>query len=359
MAAVVQPDGSITSRVHSRIGLLGNPSDGFQGACLSLSLANYWAEVKLTPSPTLRFLPNPDCDPLEFANLQALASHVKASGYYGGLRLLQAMCKCFFEHCVQCGISLAPQSSPAFTLSYATTIPRQCGLSGSSAIVCATLNCLLCHYGVEAAVPHIVRPALVLSAEQDLGITAGLQDRVVQVHGGLVAMDFSQAGQERYQSLDSSLLPALHLIHRPAAPSGKDSGSVHSDVKRRWLEGDASVRQLMQQLAALVPAGVRALQQQDTQQLANLMQQNFILRRQIYGDAVVGAANLGMVEAAAAVGAAAKLTGSGGAVVALCADGEQQAVQLRAECQQRGLACEDVVVGPVLHWIGQDGPETR
>lgn len=63
-----------------------------------------------------------------------------------------------------------------------------------------------------------------------------------QVHGGLVAMDFSQAGQERYQSLDSSLLPALHLIHRPAAPSGKDSGSVHSDVKRRWLEGDASVR---------------------------------------------------------------------------------------------------------------------
>lgn len=173
-------------------------------------------QVKLTPSPTLRFLPNPDCDPLEFANLQALASHVKASGYYGGLRLLQAMCKCFFEHCVQCGISLAPQSSPAFTLSYATTIPRQvlahtcsclcavsvlgyhsrtcplnavagwllpplqCGLSGSSAIVCATLNCLLCHYGVEAAVPHIVRPALVLSAEQDLGITAGLQDRVVQ-----------------------------------------------------------------------------------------------------------------------------------------------------------------------------------
>jgi glucuronokinase len=55
-------------------------------------------------------------------------------------------------------------------------------------------------------------------------------------------MDFSQAGQERYQSLDSSLLPALHLIYRPAAPSGKDSGSVHSDVKRRWLEGDASVR---------------------------------------------------------------------------------------------------------------------
>ena len=40
-----QKDGAITSRVYSRIGLLGNPSDGFQGACLSLSLANFWAEV--------------------------------------------------------------------------------------------------------------------------------------------------------------------------------------------------------------------------------------------------------------------------------------------------------------------------
>ena len=57
----------------------------------------------------------------------------------------------------------------------------QCGLSGSSAIACAALNCLLRHYGVEGAVPPPQRPQLVLSAEQDLGITAGLQDRVVQV----------------------------------------------------------------------------------------------------------------------------------------------------------------------------------
>lgn len=48
MAVQVQPDGTLVSRVHSRIGLLGNPSDGFEGACVSLSLANFYAEVQKT-----------------------------------------------------------------------------------------------------------------------------------------------------------------------------------------------------------------------------------------------------------------------------------------------------------------------
>ncbi len=39
---------------------------------------------------------------------------------------------------------------------------------------------MLSHYNVEALVPVVDRPALVLSAEEDLGIVAGLQDRVVQ-----------------------------------------------------------------------------------------------------------------------------------------------------------------------------------
>lgn len=37
------------------------------------------------------------------------------------------------------------------------------------------------YHGVEHAVSIEDRPSLVLSAEQELGITAGLQDRVIQV----------------------------------------------------------------------------------------------------------------------------------------------------------------------------------
>ena len=37
-----------------------------------------------------------------------------------------------------------------------------------------------------------------LRAEEELGITAGLQDRVVQVYGGLVYMDFARESTQRH-----------------------------------------------------------------------------------------------------------------------------------------------------------------
>ena len=36
----------IVRRVYARIGLLGNPSDGFFGKTISLSLQNFYAEVR-------------------------------------------------------------------------------------------------------------------------------------------------------------------------------------------------------------------------------------------------------------------------------------------------------------------------
>lgn len=65
---------------------------------------------------------------------------------------------------------------------------QQAGLSGSSAIVCAALTCLLEFYAVGHLMKVDDRPRVILSAEQELGITAGLQDRVAQVYGGLVYM---------------------------------------------------------------------------------------------------------------------------------------------------------------------------
>jgi glucuronokinase len=37
----------ICHRVYARIGLLGNPSDGFFGKTVSLSLANFYAEARV------------------------------------------------------------------------------------------------------------------------------------------------------------------------------------------------------------------------------------------------------------------------------------------------------------------------
>ena len=45
----------------------------------------------------------------------------------------------------------------------------------------SVLNCLVKHYGMSHQIPLEQRPNLVLAAENELGITAGLQDRVIQV----------------------------------------------------------------------------------------------------------------------------------------------------------------------------------
>ena len=41
----------------NRVGLVGNPSDGFYGKTISLSIENFWAEVSIKESRELvRFL---------------------------------------------------------------------------------------------------------------------------------------------------------------------------------------------------------------------------------------------------------------------------------------------------------------
>ena len=93
---------------------------------------------------------------------------------------MQAACSSFYSYCEDHGIQL-PQKN--FRMRYATTIPRQRGLAGSSAIVVAALNCLLEFYGAEPLVPASARPGIALRAEEALGIAAGWQDRVVQARG--------------------------------------------------------------------------------------------------------------------------------------------------------------------------------
>ncbi|KAJ7566385.1 hypothetical protein O6H91_02G100200 [Diphasiastrum complanatum] len=272
---------------------------------------------------------------------------VQAEGYYGGVRLLMAACKTFYAYCSSHGIQLHDKN---FTLSYDTNIPRQAGLSGSSAIVCATINCLLEYYGVNDHVKMEDRPRIVLSAEEALGITAGLQDRVAQVYGGLVYMDFEKDHMQRtgngiYTPLDPSLLPPLYIIY---AENPSDSGKVHSTVRRRWLEGDQFIHSRMCEVADLAVKGRAALSEHDYDILAKLMNMNFDLRRQIFGDDALGETNIKMVETARSVGAACKFTGSGGAAVAFCPDGAAQVKQLMEACEKAGFKVELAVVAPPI-----------
>ncbi|KAK1311983.1 Glucuronokinase 1 [Acorus calamus] len=292
---------AIEHRAYARVGLLGNPSDVYYGRTVSFSLGNFHASVRLEPSEDLVIKPHPTHDLVVFRSIDHLVNRLENEGYYGGVRLLMAICKVFYHYCADNKIELKTGN---FTLSYDTNIPRQTGLSGSSAIVCSALNCLLDFYEVRHLIKVEIRPDMILRAEKELGIVAGLQDRVAQVYGGLVYMDFSKKymddwGHGMYAPMDIGLLPPLYLIY---AENPSDSGKVHSTVRRRRM----------------------------------------------FGDDVLGSLNIKMVEVARSVGAACKFTGSGGAVIALCPDGPSQVKLLEDACHKEGFIIQQALVAPTV-----------
>eukprot|EP00439_Symbiodinium_sp_Y106_P028828 s1380_g3.t1 len=59
----------IRTKTYARVGLMGNPSDGFHGKTLSVTIRNFWASVEMWESPQLRLLPHPLFDPSSFSGL--------------------------------------------------------------------------------------------------------------------------------------------------------------------------------------------------------------------------------------------------------------------------------------------------
>uniref|UniRef100_A0A3P9PGR2 Glucuronokinase with putative uridyl pyrophosphorylase n=1 Tax=Poecilia reticulata TaxID=8081 RepID=A0A3P9PGR2_POERE len=309
------PAQPITCRSYARVGLMGNPSDGFNGKTIAMTISNFWAEVTLGESQTLALVPHPLNDPTEFGSLQDLFCISRREGYLGGLRLLQATCKKFYQFCSKRGIALTKQN---FTLKYDTNIPR--------AIVSATLKCLMEFYNItDNDLPKPIRANFILSVETDeLFITAGLQDRVVQWI--ILPVGFVLSGN--YASMDMSDLPPFWLAYL-SDPS--DSGRIHSNIRQRWLSGASSS-----------PTACVWL---DWTRLAQLMDQNFELRRSIYTDDCLGPGNLRMVQLARQFGSAVKLPGSGGAVVGLCLD-QVRLVEMRQAFQEAG--CVFCVISPFI-----------
>ena len=137
-----------------------------------------------------------------------------------------------------------------------------------------------------------------------------------------------------YTPLPPSLLPPLYLAFNVAV--GGDSGKVHSTVKERWAAREPGLVAGMQALAALADEARSALERGDAAGLAALMRRNFALRRRLYGDGVVGAGNIAMIEhAEAALGLSCKFTGSGGALLCARSDGRGW---LSAEDEARAVA---------------------
>ena len=329
----------VKKRAFARIGLLGNPSDGYFGKTISTTIRNFNAEVVLYEWPELEVILGKQ-DQCQFNRIEELVEDVQLNGLYGGLRLIKAAIKVFAEYCRKEGIELPEEN---FSLRYNTNIPRQVGLAGSSAIITAVLKAMCEFYDVE--IPPQVLANLVLETEtREIGIAAGLQDRVCQVYDCLVYMDFNKEdfekqGHGNYEPMDSKLLPGLYLAYQENL--SEISGIYHNNLRERWVQGDTPVIRAMERFAEIARQGKEALEQGDHERFGELMDENFDLRA---GLVRLSPANIQMVETARKLGACAKYAGSGGAVIGLCPDHD-----LFQKLKQEFAKIGCVVLKPAIH----------
>jgi glucuronokinase len=303
---------TIETHAYARAGFLGNPSDGYFGKIIALSVKNFRANVYLQESHELMIQSHKDDIPV-YKNMKDLVDKVSLYGYYGGVRLIQAAIKKFYEYCLSHGIHLDERNC---ILRYSSDIPRQLGLGGSSAIVTAAFRALMEFY--ELDIPVEILPTLILEAERDeLGISAGFMDRVIQVYEGCIYMDLGKEflevkGHGLYERVDVKLLPCLYLAYKPAL--GKVSGQVLNVIRQGFDQGDTFVHETLNRIAGKAELGKKALLEGDTDTLLRLMNENFDLRSRIM---TISKSNFEMIDTARQCGASAKFAGSGGSIIGI------------------------------------------
>ena len=318
---------AVRVRVPARSALLGNPSDGFKGATIAFAIPERGAELEARRRGEGVAL-EASGEALRFASGHELVETATAGEYpaEGPLALMMAAVKRLLER---------DGSTPAagFELRLLrSTIPAQVGLAGSSAIVTGALRAVAPLLGQELGPAEL--PALALACEsEELGIVAGLQDRVVQSHGGLLFMEFDPSLAPtggRYEALDPTLLPPTFVAYLPrGARTG--SGVTHARVRERFDRGEPDVVATMGQIAELARAGREALVRGERDRLGELMRRNVELRGQVYE---LDRRHLALVALADELGAPANYTGSGGAIVGLLPQ-DGGAGQLRAAFARR------------------------
>ena len=295
---------------YPRAALIGNPSDGYFGKTISFTFSNFQADVTLYQTPELEILPGRR-DHNTFGSLHALADDVNSYGYYGGIRIIKAALKKFFDYCTQNNIQLDDRN---FSIRYHTSIPSHLGLAGSSAIITACMRALCSFYEVVIANPEFAN--LVLSVEtEELNIGAGLQDRVAQAYQGITYMDFSKEimdaqGYGYYIPLKPSKLPNIYIAYKQDLSEGSEV--VHNNLRYRFNNGDKDVIHAMKRFAGLAESAKEMFETADYSGFPGLMNKNFDLRASI---CAISRENRQMVEQARSVGASAKFTGSGGAII--------------------------------------------
>jgi hypothetical protein len=110
----------LSEKCYARIGLMGNPSDGFNGKTLSFLIRNFAATVLIMKRNDKEIILKENTS---FLGIDHFLSQCQIVGYHSsGLKLIQATCKTFFAFCKNANIDLSLFNG--FSMNFSTTIPR-------------------------------------------------------------------------------------------------------------------------------------------------------------------------------------------------------------------------------------------
>ena len=318
---VRRPDGSVVCRVPARVGLAGNPSDGYGGAVLATVVPAFAAQVVAVRSSTVT-LTGPGVTE-SWPSIGAWRESVRAHGHGDEQRIIGASLDVLDAHLAARHTGGA-DTRTGVHLAWSTTVPRSVGLAGSSALAVAAIDAAAALWG--ASLDRRVVAALALSAERDvLGITAGWQDRIVQAAGRTVLVDAAEM-----DDVDGVAVPRLTPVDPPGRthPAASSDGGIElllawagdtatsSDDYHAPLRRSAdALAAPMAELAALARGAAVAWARADVDAVAAAMDAGWRLRQT---HAPLRADHAALVELVRSHGLPATTPGSGGAVVAVC-----------------------------------------
>lgn len=305
-------DEMVTRTVPARVGLVGNPSDGYGGAVLATVVPDLAATVTATPTQEVVFRGGGATE--RWPSIGHWTAHAAAAGHGEAQRIIGASLWTLVEHLGR-GED-RPRSGVA--IDWRTDVPRSVGLAGSSALAVGVIDAAARRWGVE--LDRRVVAALALRAERDvLGIAAGWQDRIVQAHGTTVLVDaavMEEIDGISVPSVSHPSLPAhatLDLLVGWADASATSSDDYHAPLRRRADELVAP----MGSLADAARRATSALAAGDLDTFAAAVDATWTIRQSC---APLRPDHTALVELVRSAGMVATTPGSGGAVVGIAVD---------------------------------------
>jgi galactokinase/mevalonate kinase-like predicted kinase len=218
---------------------------------------------------------------------------------------------------------------------WSTQIPRSSGLSGSTALLAATLACVLAARGEGDLLLDKVRFAELLRdvERHDAGIMCGYQDAYMIAHGRMQRMDF--AGKHPVNPGPSATLVELHSdLPFLLITTGVErlSGAVHGPMSERWLGGEPDIVEGIERISELGRLGSKALVAKRWDELSELMRENYSIIARLGGSGDEVDRLVSDCQSSGALAGKLAGAGLGGTVIALTLEPDV----LEARLRQRG-----------------------